>query len=95
IYFINISRQNHPFYDKHDDRLKALWKIDRSNTNSQEKLAKLKQAIDKSSASGLIDIYDDKTGEARAKVTILTIACFEGDFQTIEFLLDNGADPNE
>lgn len=90
-----MSRQNHPFYDKHDDRLKALWTIDRSNTNSQEKLAKLKQAIDKSSASGLIDIYDDKTGDARAKVTILIIACFEGDYQTIEFLLDNGADPNE
>ncbi|CAF1145449.1 unnamed protein product [Rotaria sordida] len=90
-----MSRQNHPFYDKHDDRLKALWTMDRSNSNVQEKLSKLKEAVSKGSASGLIDIYDDKTGEARAKVTPLIIACFEGDYDTIQYLIDNGADPNQ
>jgi ankyrin repeat protein len=90
-----MSRQNHPFYNKHDDRLKAILTIDRSNTNQEEKFAKLKQAIAKSSATGSVDIYDGQTGEARAKVPILIIACFEGDYQTIQYLLDNGADPNE
>ncbi|CAF3479345.1 unnamed protein product, partial [Rotaria sp. Silwood2] len=51
--------------------------MDRSNKNSDEKLAKLKESVNKYSANGLVDIYDDKTGESRAKVTILIIACFE------------------
>ncbi|CAF1120583.1 unnamed protein product [Rotaria sp. Silwood1] len=90
-----MSRQNHPFYDKHDDRLKALWTMDRSNKNREEKLAKLKEAVSKCSPNGLINMYDDKTGEARAKVTTLIIACFEGDYDTIQYLIDSGANPNE
>lgn len=90
-----MSRQSHPFYEKHDERLKALWTMDRSNSNVDEKLAKLKEAIGKSSANGLVDIYDEKTGESRAKVPLLLIACFEGDYQTIDYLLDNGANPQE
>ena len=68
--------------------MKAVWNIDRSNTNCDEKLATLKATIRSSSASGLVDIYDDKTGESRAIVSILIIACFEGDYETIQFLLD-------
>ncbi len=83
-----ISRENHPFYQKHSDVLKAIWGIDRSVTNPEEKLAKLKQAVQKNSASTLVDIYDEKTGESRAQVPPLIIACFEGDYDTIQFLLD-------
>jgi ankyrin repeat protein len=90
-----MSRQNHPHYNKHDDVLKAIWSIDRTSTNPDQKLAQLKQAIGKSNASTLVDIYDEKTGESRAKVPPLIIACFEGDYDVIKFLLDNGADPNQ
>jgi hypothetical protein len=48
----------------------------------------LKQALGQSSAANLIDIYDEKTGESKAKVPALIIACFEGDYDTIKFLLD-------
>jgi hypothetical protein len=82
------SRQDHPHYNKHDDVLKAIWNIDRSSKNPQEKLAELKQAVGKNSASTLVDIYDEKTGESRAKVPPLIIACFEGDYDAIKFLLD-------
>lgn len=62
--------------------------MDRSNPNVEEKLAKLKASVEKSSANGLVDIYDEKTGESRAKVPLLIIACFEGDYQTIQYLLN-------
>jgi len=90
-----MSRQNHPHYDKHDDVLKAIWSIDRSAKSPEEKLSQLKEAVGKSSAVNLVDIYDEKSGESRAKVPPLIIACFEGDYDTIKFLLDNGADPNQ
>ncbi|CAF1156001.1 unnamed protein product [Adineta steineri] len=89
-----MSRQDHPHYDKHDDVLKAIWSIDRS-ASSDAKLSKLKEAVSKSSASKVVDIYDEKSGESRAQVPPLIIACFEGDYDTIKFLLDNGADPNQ
>lgn len=65
-----------------------MWSLDRSNTNTQEKLSKLKESIGKKSASGSVDIYDEKTGESRAKVPLLIIACFEGDYDAIQCLLD-------
>lgn len=90
-----MSRQDHPFYDKHSDVLKALWSIDRSAKSPEEKLSKLKAAIASSSSATLVDVLDDKTGESKAKVPPLIIACFEGDYDAIKFLLDNGADPNQ
>jgi ankyrin repeat protein len=90
-----MSRQNHPFYSKHNDLLKAIWSIDRSSKNSSEKLSQLKEAIKTNPPSNLVDIYDEKTGESRAKVPPLIIACFEGDYDTIQFLLNNGSDPNQ
>jgi len=90
-----MSRQDHPFYDKHDAVIKSIWSIDRSSTNPTEKLSKLKEAVAASSNAQLFDIYNEKTGESRAKVTPLIISCFEGDYDTIKFLIDNGADPNQ
>ncbi len=88
LFFEYKSRQNHPFYSKHNDLLKAIWSIDRSSKNSSEKLSKLKEAIKTNPPSNLVDIYDEKTGESRAKVPPLIIACFEGDYDTIQFLLN-------
>ena len=81
------SRQNHPFYDKHNDTLKALWSVDKS-ASGDAKLTALKAALANSSAKDLLDIYDEKTGESRAKVPPLIIACFEGDYDVIKCLLD-------
>ena len=53
-----------------------------------ERARKLKEIVSSKNPSQLCEIYDEKTGEARAKVTPLIIACFEGDYQTIEFLLN-------
>ncbi|CAF1296860.1 unnamed protein product [Adineta ricciae] len=89
-----MSRQDHPFYDKHNDVLKALWSVDKS-ASGDAKLAQLKTALANSSAKDLLDIYDEKSGESRAKVPPLIIACFEGDYDVIKCLLDNGADPNQ
>lgn len=83
-----ITAATHPFYDKHDDVIKAIWSIDRSSKNVDEKLSKLKQAMSSSSPSSLFDIYNEKTGESRAKVSPLIIACFEGDYDAIKFLID-------
>jgi len=88
------GRQSHPFYDKHSAVLKEIWSIDRS-ASGDAKLAKLKQALGSGSAADLVDILDEKTGQSRAKVPPLIIACFEGDYDTIKFLLDHGADPNQ
>jgi len=90
-----ITRESHPFYDKHDAVIKSIWGIDRNASNPEEKFSKLKEAITTSSPSQLFDIYHEKTGESRAKVTPLIISCFEGDYDTIKFLIDNGADPNQ
>lgn len=89
-----MSRQDHPFYDKHDDLLKAIWSLDRS-ASGEAKLAKVKAAVGASSAAKLVDILDEKTGESKAKVPPLIIACFEGDYDLIKFLIENGADPNQ
>lgn len=86
--FSTINASSHPFYDKHDDLLKALWNIDKNNKNVDEKLSKLKDAVSKKSPSDLCEIYDEKSGEARAKVAPLIIACFEGDYDVIKYLLD-------
>lgn len=83
-----INASSHPFFDKHDDLIKSIWSIDKSNGNAEEKLAKLKAAVGSKNPSQLCDIFDEKTGQSRAKVTPLIIACFEGDFHTIEFLLN-------
>jgi len=89
-----ITPQTHPFYDKHHAVIQSIWSIDRSAKNPEEKLAKLKQAIASGAGNAQHDIFNEKTGEPRAKVTPLIIACFEGDYDTIKFLLDNGADPS-
>ncbi|UJR34369.1 hypothetical protein I4U23_021777 [Adineta vaga] len=89
-----MSRKDHPFYNKHSAILQEIWSIDRSAA-ADAKLSKLKAALGEHSASDLVDIYDDKTGESRAKVPPLIIACFEGDYDTIKFLLDNGAKPDQ
>ena len=83
-----INATTHPFYDKHDALIKSIWSVDRSSKNVDEKLAKVKEAIGSSSPSSLFDIYNEKTGESRAKVSPLIIACFEGDYDTIKFLID-------
>lgn len=90
-----INASTHPFYDKHNDLIKSIWSIDKNNSNVEEKLSKLKEILSTKNPSELCDIFDEKTGESRAKVTPLIIACFEGDYQTIEFLLNSGADPNQ
>ena len=54
------------------------------------KLAQLKESIGSRSVSQLLDIFDEKTGESRAKVTPLIIASFEGDYQTIKYLIEVG-----
>jgi len=86
--FLFKSRQNHPFYDKHNELLKAIWSIDRSAKTPEEKLSTLKSAIATNSPSTLVDILDEQTGQSKAKVPPLIIACFEGDYDTIKFLLD-------
>lgn len=90
-----INASTHPFYDKHDDLIKSIWSIDKTNSNVDEKLSKLKEIVSSKNPSQLCDVFDEKTGESRAKVTPLIIACFEGDYQTIEYLLNSGADPNQ
>jgi ankyrin repeat protein len=91
-----MSRQDHPFYEQHDALLKAIWNLDRSATSPDVKLAKIKEAVNSGCApSKLLDVLDDKTGQSRAKVPPLIIACFEGDYDVIKYLLDNGADPNQ
>lgn len=82
-----FSRQDHPFYDKHDELLKAIWSLDRS-ASGEAKLAKVKAAVAASSPAKLVDIFDDKTGESKAKVPPLIIACFEGDYDLIKFLIE-------
>ena len=47
----------------------------------------MKEATSAGLKGQLFDIYDEKTGASRAKVTPLIIACFEGDYDTIKFLL--------
>ena len=83
---ILFSRQSHPHYDKHDELLKAIWSIDRTKS-PDEKLAQLKSVVAKNPPTKLVDILDDN-GQARAQVPPLIIACFEGDYDTIKFLLD-------
>ena len=83
-----FSRQNHPFFDQHNELLKAIWGIDRQAKSPAEKLAKLKAAIAANPPSTLVDILDEQTGQPKAKVSPLIIACFEGDYDTIKFLLD-------
>jgi len=90
-----ITPQSHPFYDKHHEVIQSIWSMDRSQKNSDDKLKKLKDAIKSGGANQHYDIYNEKTGEARAKVTPLILACFEGDYDMIKLLLDNGADPNQ
>lgn len=90
-----INASTHPFYDKHDDLIKSIWNIDKNELDVEKKLSKLKEIVSSKNPSQLCEIFDEKTGEARAKVTPLIIACFEGDYQTIEFLLNSGADPNQ
>lgn len=51
-------------------------------------MAKLKQALGSGSAADLVEIFDEKSGESRAKVPPMIIACFEGDYDTIKFLLE-------
>jgi len=89
-----ITAQTHPFYDKHDNVIQTIWSLDRSQ-NTEEKLKQLKNAFKPGAANVQYDIFHEKTGEPRAKVTPLILACFEGDYDTIIFLLDNGADPNQ
>jgi len=48
----------------------------------------VKAAVAASSPAKLVDIFDDKTGESKAKVPPLIIACFEGDYDLIKFLIE-------
>lgn len=83
-----FSRKDHPFYDKHNDLLKAIWTVDRAAKSKEEKLSSIRNAIGSNPPSNLVDILDEKSGEPRAKVPPLIIACFEGDFDVIQFLIE-------
>lgn len=87
-FFSAINRSSHPFYDKHSELIRSLWTINKQNPNSDEKISQLKEVLKSANPNELCDIYDEKTGESRAKVPPLIIACFEGDFDTIKCLLD-------
>jgi hypothetical protein len=82
-----LSRQDHPSYDKHDALLKAIWNLDRSAQNPETKLAQVQQAIaGGSNPWKLFDMFDEG-GASRAQVPPLIIACFEGDYDLIKYLL--------
>jgi hypothetical protein len=88
VHFSKITAATHPFFDKHDGLIRTIWNTDKNNDSSEVKRRKLTEALASRSPSQLFDIYDEKTGESRARVTPLIIACFEGDYDTIAFLIE-------
>lgn len=84
------------FKDKHHPLLIAIWNVDRTKTNVDEKLKGLRELIKKGTNPSVnCEILHEQTGTPIAQVSPLIIACFEGDIDIIKFLIESGADPNQ
>jgi len=90
------SATDRAFKDKHHPLLIAIWNTDRTQTNIDEKLKGIRDLLRKGTSPNVsCEILHEQTGTPIAQVSPLIIACFEGDLDTIRFLIENGADPNQ
>ncbi len=85
------SRRSRP----HHSLLRAIWTTDRFNPNTAEKLRGLHAALARFDPNVQCELYHEATGEVIATATPLVVACFEGDPDVIQLLIESGADANQ
>ena len=88
------SRRSRPHHTHHS-LLRAIWTTDRFNPNTAEKLRGLHAALARFDPNVQCDLYHEATGEGIATATPLVVACFEGDPDVIQLLIESGADANQ